>query len=173
MTVKMDIHTFIQQNEFKDFYEFEEWNYDLYYMLYNNKDILITRKVAKLLFLNNHDLDDDLELARALQKYVSVLIENNIRYKIINSTRNLFIEYPNIDKYDDLFEWISIEPKEFQKSLLFVENNQAWSKYFLLEDVIIRYKAYRVQQQQMQTNFDQMINQLCSLQFADYHVEEA
>lgn len=137
----MDFATFIRDRDYD--FEIQDWFNDVFFNIYNNKGVIITKNVLKLIFSSDeYNMDNEGDLIRALVEYLRILNENHIFYTLIDSINNDWIlnVYPHIG--NEFNKWIILEQADFKKSLSYVNNSFARDEYFFLEFITADYKEY-------------------------------
>lgn len=139
----MDIETFIYNCD--ENFELSDWFNDLWYPIYENKEILITNKVLLFLFNKNEKTKITCQYKQDLLSiqvlYDKILVDHNIEFNFVKTSQELYKQYPHISSKDN-HTILKLSPMEFKKSLAYLPDPYAREEFYMMEEIMKDFKKY-------------------------------
>ncbi|AAG02900.1 MTG motif gene family protein [Betaentomopoxvirus amoorei] len=150
----VDIFTFIKNNNYE--FKLGEWFIDIWYPLFERKDVLITNKILYFIHygISGGDTHPPLEKYRLMRKDLEKILKNyNINYIKIKYYKNIDIDYNFlIDEIKNITPnniiqktWIKLSVKNFKKLILKIRTaiaDDIRDYYITLEEILYDYSKY-------------------------------
>lgn len=145
---KKDILEFIEANKYKII--LGPWFKDIWFPLFQNKDIIITNEILSFIY---KDTADSADLQNLKLNYKKFLIKNEIEFDTLKYYKNILIDYPLLENeiilydYNNLIQktWLKLSNSAFKESIMLINHNNSKivrKYYIIIEKILIDYSKY-------------------------------